>query len=246
VISGPANRFRGDLGTAIWRYMDLWKLESMLEHRELHFARAVDQSDELEGEVSDLTLQGRPARAEVEATIIAEALGQQITAEQIQGIYEFNHNVLLNEMMLISWYFGNNESAEMWCEYCDPDDGVAIRSTAGRLIDCLPDVVRGSAIMVEAVTYMDPKVTSIPEGNAFDPFQFKREQFRHESELRALLIDRDANPMGFKVPINPALLIEGIYVAPNRTQEHLRRVSAVLNRWNPTLALRRSAFECPR
>jgi hypothetical protein len=223
--------------------MDLWKLTSMLEERELHLARAVDQSDDQEGRVSDRTLQGRPARAEAEARLITEALGQLMTPEQMMGIYEFSNDLMRNEIMLISWYIWENESAEMWSAYCLPDDGIAIRSTAGKLIDCLPDLVGDTAVFVGSVEYVDPNVTDIPEWNAFDPFGYKREQFRHESELRVMLIDRNANPKGFKIPIEPESLIEAVYVAPNRSEGHWNNVEAVLREWSPTLPLRRSELE---
>jgi hypothetical protein len=223
--------------------MDLWKLKSMLEHRELHLARAVDQSDDCEGIVSDLTVAARPARAEAEARSITEALGQTITAEQLLGIYEFNNDLLRSETMLISWYLGEDESEEMWKAYCRPDDGVAIRSTAGKLIHCLPALVGDTAVVVGSVEYVDPGITYIPEWRAFDPFGFKRTQFGYERELRVMLIDREANPNGFKVPIDPESLIESIYIAQNRSGEHAQVVEAVLKRWCPTIPMHRSKFE---
>ncbi|HET9954545.1 MAG TPA: FRG domain-containing protein, partial [Polyangiaceae bacterium] len=74
---------------------------------------------------------------------------------------------------------------------------MAIRSTVGRLIGCLPQKVNANQSHLESVSigevdYIDYISDTFPLHNTFCPYVHKRREFRHEQEVRAVLIITDA------------------------------------------------------
>ena len=110
----------------------------------------------------------------------------------------------------------------MWERYGRTHTGVAIRSTIARLIGALaaspPDV------FLSAVSYVDYDKVVIPTANALYPIVHKRLSYSSEMELRALTVipsppnegqyDLRNNPPGIYVPVDLAMLVEAVYVAP--------------------------------
>lgn len=233
------------MDAGVWRYMDLWKFVAILDTQTLHFACADGLDDDWEGGVSEQTLRERPARAAAEAAQVGQTLSQSPSQEQVLAIYEFNSEQMPRKIMVSCWHVGDVESAAMWSLYCRRGEGVAIRSTAGKLIDALPDQLGDSGIMVSSVNYVDYGAVSIPEGNLFDPFTHKRRSFSHEQELRAMLMTRDPEPAGVEVPIEPGLLIEAVYVAPRAPDWHRGVVESLLRSYGLDRPVYKSGLDDP-
>ena len=91
----------------------------------------------------------------------------------------------LRRFTLIScWHESATESEAMWRLYSREQDGIAIRTTFESLKDsltCTEDVYIGR------VTYVDYNTKFIREDNLFGAYLHKREGFKHEREVRAVI-----------------------------------------------------------
>lgn len=235
-------RLPRDLNVGVWRYLDLWKLVSLLDERALHFARAIDLGDDWEGAVSERTLQERPARA-AELGALLRARGMPWTDEQAQVPFAMGEQ-LRHRVMINCWHMGDVESAAMWGLYCPGGDGVAIRTTAVRLIEALPEQYEDSAINVSEVTYVDYGSLTIPEGNVYAPFTYKRESFGYERELRAFFLVSDPAPPVVAVPLDLAY-IESVYVAPKAPDWRRSAVESLLRRYRLDVPVHKSGLDDP-
>ncbi len=117
---------------------------------------------------------------------------------------------------------------------------MCIQSTFGRLVDSFMDTEE--RVFIGKVQYLDYTKEAIDEGLAFAPFLSKRLSFRHEEELRAIIVrsqdtepvyfHRDGSPAtaenyqnariknkypdrhGLSVPIDVSKLVSAVYVSP--------------------------------
>jgi hypothetical protein len=245
VISDSCQHYTGDRSDSIWRYLDLWKFVSLLASRSLRFARADTLGDAWEGALSEATLLSRPARAEALAAQIREATGgSSWSAEDVIRTYANSSEQMQYRVMINSWYLGNGESAAMWKLYSSPD-GVAIRSTAGKLMKELPANVGDSAISLDPIRYVEYSLEEIPEERWNSPFLFKRRSFEHEREIRAHLLHRNPAPTGLLAPVDLDALVEAVYVAPASPSWHREVVESLCRSYGLDAPVHQSAIDDP-
>ena len=220
----------------LWRYMDLTKLLALLEDQALHFARADLLGDPFEGAQTALT--SEPPTHEFH---VNENRLEELDAERREGYRRLwdamrPHRTAQRRWTWVScWNHRDVESDALWGRYVHAEDGIAIRSTFGRLVrsfgDPLPPLAERQAppppdapwpVYVGHVSYVDYKSATWPSGNAFWPYVHKRLSFAHEAEVRALvsripedLPDHEVEPPpGVLIAVDLALIIEAIYVSP--------------------------------
>ena len=120
------------------------------------------------------------------------------------------------------WNMSNEESAALWKLYCGISDGIAIKSTVGRLKESVKDEERD--IHIGEVCYINYLTDSIPPSNMLHPFLCKRKSFAYENELRAVIslpilsykneVPKIRYMNGYHVSIDPSLLIDMIFISP--------------------------------
>lgn len=232
---GTGSPSRPDGNAALWRYMDLPKLLSLLDRQALFFCRLDRFDDPFEGSLPRALQLSREQNPTC-----------NLRADDSRLIVTRRRNTIIN-----CWHLGEDESVAMWKLYAQGNQGVAIRSTVGRLANSLPPY---EGVVEEYETdYVTPKVLHVTIGSvgyiSFEaqsvanldvfalPF-YKRKSFQHEHELRAVCA---ATPLrgdpteetsfpngGDFVPINLAALIEAVYVAPQAPAWFADVVRAVL------------------
>jgi hypothetical protein len=202
--------------TIIWRYIDLEKLESLLEQSALYFASAKQFSDAFEGSITRADHRSRLRSFEQFAP----------DTEILYRPFSRAFQALTRLMKISCWHMNRYESVAMWQLYLREGKGVAIRSTTGRLKSSLrPFRLKPShgeeAISLGPVSYIDYHTAEIPRGGFIAPFFHKRQSFSYEAEFRAVVSLVDAEEWGVEVPVDGILvsvdlptLIEGIYIAP--------------------------------
>jgi hypothetical protein len=210
-------------GTPIWRYVDFTKLMSMLVTGSLFFCRSDLLDDRFEGSMSRANLL---EREEMQTWLPGDLHSRMET--QLAAI----HRAEPKRTYINSWSMGRHESVALWRLYVGDREGVAIRSSFGRLARSFEAEPR--AVHIGAVHYIDYDTDPIPEDNALHPFVYKRQSFDFERELRALIQDpepADQPPPGVFAACDLATLVSAIRVSPASGRWFAPLVRSVLEKY---------------
>jgi hypothetical protein len=199
----------------IWRYMNFVKFVHLLQNDTLHFCRSDRLGDPFEGSsvrnveltVANVNVDGTESQPPAELRNLGdlEVTVRDNIARGRQRVRDF--------MYISCWYSRPHDSAAMWAIYANVTDGVAIKSTVGRLKRALGGAPQD--VVIGAVEYVDYETAIAQWGNAFPDFLRKRLSFEHEHEVRAIiLVFEEPSPLGLDVPVDVSALIEEIVVAP--------------------------------
>lgn len=208
----------------IWRYLSLKKFERMLRDEALFFARADQFEDRFEGSYPKKNV------------------------ETIDRIYDdpemFKH---WRKFVAVNcWHKNEYESDGMWQLYSDKKKGIAIQSTVERLTKCCADHA-----YVTDVTYIDYQKDSLPDDLLIRPFEYKRQFFRHEQEVRAIMwtlppskwikngfpepgtpnVESKIPAVGLNVEVDLVQLIESVVLSPESTKCFIRRVENLVKKY---------------
>jgi hypothetical protein len=158
----------------------------------------------------------------------------------------------------------------MWKLYMKSDQGVAVQSTVGRLIESAKQSTEN--IYIREIQYIDYLSDSFGRSNSFNAIVRKRQSFAHERELRAVIWkfgDMDAvkyeyvtkgmgstimktpdfsdayknHPLGIVACNNMKQLIEKVYVYPSSPAWFGDLVSASAQDYGLTCNIERSTLE---
>jgi hypothetical protein len=193
-------------GTPIWRYIDFTKLVSMLVTRTLFFCRSDLLDDRFEGSMPQAN-----ARASHDVRIRVPAADG---GRDEVGLAEWR-SALPKRTYINSWSIGRYESVALWRLYVGERDGVALRSSFGRLTRSLQAEPR--PVHIGQVRYIDYETDRIPDHHELYPFVHKRKSFDFERELRAVIQDHGAPetpPRGILAACDLQVLVSAIRVSP--------------------------------
>ncbi len=202
----PAFKKPENINSCIWRYMDFTKFASMLDKSGLFFSRLDRLEDVFEGSVPAPNFE---VRREI---------------EREHGMPEGKLNEFgpflkwIRQWVYVNcWNMNETESAAMWKLYSKSNDSIAIRSTFGRLDECI-----GDRCYIGKVKYINYATETIPESILYYFFLHKRISFVHEQEIRALIAEfpskvdfdfsNDSEGKLFETDLNQ--LIDRIYIDP--------------------------------
>ena len=208
----------------LWRYMDFTKFVSLLDSNALFFARADKLGDLFEGAWTNINVAAN------------EAFLDSLPETALRG-NRINLSREIRRFTLIScWHENSNESAAMWSLYSRERDGIAIKTDCSSLKQSL---VSSTDISIGSVSYIDYESDSIPGGNTFNPFLRKRRSFKHEQEVRAVLMKlsergfaQDVCEIGLYYEVDLSLLVHEVIVAPLAPSSFLELVKSVAARYN--------------
>jgi hypothetical protein len=212
-----------DPNVSIWRYFRLNRFIDLVEHGQSHFARLDQFPDQFEGVLPP----GTVALAKDGFRDEPRNLGDELT--DTQGVFrEINRIGRLNNYANC-WYMSDYESEAMW--RLVGDVGVAIQSTFARL--CASLASEPKSVYVGEMQYFDYRSEQPPTyGNTTAIAFFKRKEFEHERELRAVVVHplkdrktgsllyeeyRHAHPRGFRTATDLDMLIERVVLAPGHS-----------------------------
>jgi len=201
----------------VWHYFTLPKFLGLLESSALYFSRQ-DQFDDL--------AEGRLSRWDKDyLSHRAGSLAEYMESDQ-RGCYYAN-----------CWTMSDSDEYVLWNTYASLVDGVAVKSSIGRLKKALPKSDERS-IYISGVNYYDETVGSTfkASGGIVNLLALgfsKRSYFRAEKEVRLLFHDNEArlddkSPRGLQFPIDLNTLIEEVYVAPKSYQWFEEAVSHLM------------------
>lgn len=129
----------------------------------------------------------------------------------------------------------------MWRLYCGDKEGVAIRTTYGKLESSLSD----PEMYIGVVTYKDYEKDGYPlyqlnpkwppEHSYYYPFMHKRKAFEHEREVRIIkTVQSDvATEPGIRLKWDLEKVFEEVYVNPYAGEGFRDAVKAVVTKFEP-------------
>ena len=224
--------------TKVWRYMPLMKFLNMLETEALFFARA-DVMREQDG------FEGRPTlldtfRFDMLIDLPYDDANKHIwkmigikSADEAHIVKRFAQldrkpNPNSDSIIFLNcWHVSEDESDALWKIYSRDENGVAITSTFGNLKTALARS-KTFDVQIGLVEYIDySQVMPGRPDNMMKPFLLKRHIFKHENELRLILLcgpERAAEhadeirltERGAYLNVHLTNLIEKVYVSPSR------------------------------
>jgi hypothetical protein len=204
---GTVTALREDQDKVIWRYMPLEQLLFLLSTGTLHFSPLSCMKDTSEGQLPERAFEQTKATlpphfSQPGASIDADTMTKLAIAYRQR------------DACISCWYMDDSDNIAMWSEYA-PRDGVAIRTTVGRLHSSLGGCC-DTNIHIARVTYYEPDEEELYVDDAYFGSLFIKhaEGFRHEKELRALAY-RANNGRGVNIPVASNVLIESLVLSPD-------------------------------
>ncbi len=211
----------------LWRYHDLPKFLHLIQTGTLYFARLTDFEDPYEGY--------RP---------IMNYLGRRRNKEQ-QHTDTRRLNVVVN-----CWCWNESENAALWTIYGRASSGIAVLTSYRKLVSLLPSSVFLGFVhyldYFDPTEYMDRLEQNLDdfegiEGHLLRPVLYKRQEFCHEDEVRAFstdyLLDQESRdgvnktPKGWTIRIDPAQLIDMIYIQPFASPSLMENVQLLVAKY---------------
>jgi hypothetical protein len=203
-----------DSDAQLWRYVDLARFLSMLTTRTLFLARADLLGDPFEGTISKATIDSYNDPRQ-----ITSLAGFQGTLRELRT--SFRRNVAVS-----CWHMAACESVAMWNVYAPKGNGIAIRTSYSRLVQSL--AAWPTPIFIGCVNYLDYGTARIEGTSLLAPFIHKRREYDAERELRVIVSELPTTqqngvavidyagsmPPGIPAPVDLALLVEAIVLAP--------------------------------
>lgn len=200
-----------DLQTTIWRYIDFTKLVDLLISKQLFFARSDSFQDPYEGVFK----------------LKDHALTKDVFSDQkrTKQFYFLN-----------CWHINESQSDAMWKIFLKTNNGIAIKSTIGNVINSLEK--SEDEVFISKIEYRDFDKVTFEElrkepqnqtfngkGSSVSQFNYKRISFEHEREVRLFYIDQPIphviidgvprEPLNFKrIDVDVDILINEIVIAP--------------------------------
>ena len=197
----------------LWRYMDLWKLESLFA-KGLYFSRLDCLGDAWEGSM--------PAGTAAGLKMIASIPELKPFEREMIGSQKHHHQSVLKETFATCWQLSSVELWWMWKVYCQTERAVAIQTTYRRLDAYLPPSYEHwpatfplymGKVQYGPYTSLD---YSTPLGQRLGLAMSKRDCFQDEREIR-VLFDYAAsghNTNGVSLHVDVANLLTSIVVSP--------------------------------
>ena len=218
-----------DRNTVIWRYLSLPKFLSLINNEVLYFARHDKFFDAQEGVLSDPD--------------------KNLFDNRVPNISSRIECYNLECTFINCWIMSDTEQYLMWTAYSSIDEGIAIKTTIGNLIDSLDSNDKRS-IFISDVNYIDYNTQYTFEktrglANLLAPFFCKGKYFEQEKELRLVYVDyennkRDIEGVEFKVSLNT--LIDEVWIAPKAKEWYENVVKKELKLHNFRKPLMRSCI----
>ena len=211
----------------LWKYLDFAKFVSLLQRRELYFARTDKLGDPFEGTY--------PKRNWTLSPDSGEALAE---------VAEINRSSILVDC----WHRSDYESEARWKLYADWRRGLVVKTT---FLDMRQSYMCPEPISVGSVRYIDYETEQIDLTSQLEPYITKRRSFEHEREVRAISVltefedgkavsSKEKHAAGAYYRVEADRLVNEVIVAPNAAPWFVELVEAVTRQYSVSAAVRKS------
>lgn len=216
-----------DLETSVWRYMDLEKLQLLIQNNKLYLTRVDLFHDQHE---CSFPIKNITSIKRLEKTGNSSFMGNELSRSKLKKSYYVS-----------SWRLDNYESDAMWKLYCPEGIGVAIKTSYSKLRNSIPE-----NCYLGLVNYIDYKTEKFAVENRLAPVMHKRKSFSFENEVRIVFPERkfwvsnpDDNEENFKlIDFDFSAIIEKVVVSPYAQQGYydvvanIPQLEGILSEWS--------------
>ena len=222
----------------IWRYMNLWKFESMLQDNGcLYFTRSDMFADKLEGKYSDITLKNLKDK-------YLELHGE-IFVENWKRLYYSKNDYIdavRRNSFVSCWHINDYENKDMWKSYTSEKESIVIKSSIEKIYKAL-NIPNNNSFNIDIgeVEYVDFHNTTLEYKNdILEPLFFKDNEYKDEEELRVIVWKRPQNNIlntdlnnfnvsqGGLLKIDLDILIDEIYTSPNSSDDFVEKIRSLI------------------
>lgn len=227
-----------DEGQKVWRYMDVPKFISMLEHNALWLARADTFRDRHEGRFPD------EMRKLMEKAY--EGFGKD-DPSPVKDADDFQ-DYLLKNTFISCWHENLDENMVMWEIYGRDNNTVAVQTTIGhmkRSIDA--SCITGHSLLLKKVIYQ--KAEEVSGVLLYEECFFrKRPHFAFEKEVRISLdtysrFNPSKNtPYGYKLQVQINSLIVSVLVHPDSPEWFIDVVNSIAAKYGVHAPVTRGSY----
>jgi hypothetical protein len=207
--------------TVLWRYMNMCKFCDLITSKTFFLPRA----DQFIGDALEGHLPGGSIKS------IYGELPEPIAETFIQ----VNNSIISDYMFVSCWRMDNSSKQELWEKYHCKEDGIAIKTTAGKLKDSIEDTRR---FCIGKVVYDSHSSRKNEDGNVFRTIYLKDDCFMWESEAR--LVHWAGPPTGLlssanlwhpekfiRLKMDPISLVDALEVSPHASASFVAEVVAL-------------------
>jgi len=198
--------------SVVWRYMNNWKFEQLLDSSSIYFPNAQKLSDQYEVSIPKSVITQKKQELEL------SGLSENELKIELERFY-WQHDPIKERVLINCWSVNPYESYALWKIYLGGErNGIAIKSTVARLSKALSiggDLYPEEYFMGK-VKYQ--KHLTQDQLNRFNIILTKKPYYDFEKELRLFLIANDNAPYqineGRTVQVKLDMLINKIYISP--------------------------------
>lgn len=219
-VPNPSCKLPEDIDTPVWRYMDMYKFQSLLEDKKLYLCRADLLQERFEGTYSRQQITGMDDwLTNIGATGMSET--------EIERRRKDRRTTYIS-----SWCMSDCDLDLMWKGYVRNPPGVAIKSSIRRLIKICDKAIDHWPLDISAVNYFDhAEGEHINYFGTPTVFLYKDKHFSLDKELRIIHYPNIVEPTPSHILLNVDLndLIEEVVLQP-KVNEGLNSVRETLNK----------------
>lgn len=236
--------------SVFWRYLTLSKYIDLLTSKSVYFSRADFFDDPFEGIIYEIN---KHRNNEYISKKDKYKIDMSLNFD-----FDIKHD--LENNFINCWHFGKYESQAMWDLYLNNNEGLAIKTTHKKLLNCL-----SKNVIVEKVRYTSniQRLGSVlyPNWDVKNRFLIKDEQFIHEKEVRCIIdlqkIDEDFKSkliplsvndqvVGYRLNIDLIELLDEIVFPPNTPDFVIDSIISITNKYIEFDNFRKSKYDITR
>lgn len=226
--------------SSLLRYMDFAKFVSLLDNQALFFVRADKLSDPYEGAPPDLNIK----HWYQQHSGLHKDIFNELNVQTMEFFYKNNRRFSL----ISCWNESDKDTPALWQEFTQVTYGIAIKTDFQTLKKCFENEDKCS---IGRVKYIDYTTDSIPAGNIYYPFMYKRKNFEIEKEVRVIInawplgsgyIDatQEICKVGKYYNVDVSVLVKEVIVSPEAENWFVDLVNTMVSRYGLNVPVNQS------
>lgn len=205
----------------VWRYMDTNKFLFLLATKKLYFCRADILQDHFEGTYPEANIK-----------LLADFLNSTGKSSIIEKMKK-DWRKARKSTYISCWCMHKCDLDLMWKGYVPDGQGIAIKSSVGKLVEVCDKADKFWPLDLTQVEYID---FESPPGEcigSFLPFMWKDKHFELDNEIRIIhqpniSVDPDEPPNNVLIPVELDALLEEVIIKSDASEDYVQFIRETL------------------